>query len=211
MPASPKRPEVWIVTGGIASGKSTAVGVLQKALPMAAFFDADAAVAALLEDAGVRGLVVEAFGSGVLAGDRATLDRAALRDRILSDPAAKRLLEGILHPRVRAAFNRELARCEAAGTGLLVADVPLYFETGGNYPADRVVVVAVSAASQRRRLGARGAWPQAAIDRILTEQWPILSKVAAAEAVWWNEGPVQVLERQIQRACSAWRAAESAS
>jgi dephospho-CoA kinase len=210
MPVAAHPPQVWIVTGGIACGKSTAVGLLRGALPQAAFFDADAVVADLLRDAGVLGLLAEGFGRAILdaAGG---IDRTTLRERILSDPAAKRALEAILHPRVRAAFSGELARCQAAETGLLVADVPLYYETGGQYPADRVVVVAVSAASQRQRLRARSGWPAAAIDRILSDQWPILTKVAAAEAVWWNEGPVEVLERQIHRSCSAWGGAGAAS
>ncbi len=189
-----------MVTGGIATGKSSACAVLRECCPEAGFFDADAAVHRLLATSAVISELSAAFGPEVLRPD-GVVDRPHLRTRIHADPAAKALLEEILHPRVRAEFAAMLA---AQGHGLLIADVPLFFETGANYPADRVIVVAVAPATQRTRLVLRSGWPETAVEQALASQWPVSAKLAIADTVWWNEGPPGVLARQIRRCCAAW-------
>jgi dephospho-CoA kinase len=208
MPASPHPPEVWVITGGIATGKSTAGAFLRARLPEAAWFDADRSVAGLLATAEIAAKLCEVFGTRIINRLHGTVDRAALRDLILADSQARGELEGILHPRVRHEFAQALKGCQSAGVRHLIADVPLFFEAGRSYPAHRVVVVAVSAATQRLRLAARSHWPAAAIEGMLAAQWPILDKVAQADAVWWNEGPLEVLRRQIQRSCESWATPE---
>lgn len=202
MPTTRTGPKVWILTGGIATGKSTAGAILRAQLPTAGWFDADCHVAELLATAEVLAAVRESFGKKVFDRVDGTLNRAALRDSIVQDRQARLELEGILHPRVRQGFAQALDASQRAGTGLFIADVPLFFEAGKTYPADRVIVVAVSAATQRSRLAARSQWPPAAIDGMLAAQWPITEKLALCDVAWWNEGPVGVLERQIQRCCA---------
>jgi len=206
MPASPHRPEVWVITGGIATGKSTAGAILRARLPEAAWFDADCSVAELLATVEIAEILRAAFGTPIINRSDGTVDRAALRDLIVADSQARGELEGILHPRVRQEFAKLLAGCQGSGVRRLIADVPLFYETGLSYPAHRVVVVAVSAATQRLRLAARSQSPAAVIEGMLAAQWPILDKVAKADAVWWNEGPLEVLRRQIERSCESWAA-----
>ncbi|TNY29641.1 dephospho-CoA kinase, partial [Thermomonas haemolytica] len=140
------------LTGGVASGKSLAESVFRDLGIFVA--DADAAARAALA-AGSSGLaeVVAAFGAGVLAAD-GTLDRAAMRRRIFADAGAKRVLEGIVHPRVRASLQ---AACQAADSPYAVASIPLLAEVGGRsaYPwLRRILVIDAAEATRLARLQA---------------------------------------------------------
>jgi len=187
------------LTGGIASGKSTACRLLAEAVPSVRLFDCDDSVRKLLEaDPRVAARVVELFGREVAAADGG-LDRARLRARVFADPASRRLLEGILHPRVReeCLASRDLAVKE--GAALFVADVPLLFENGFDFGQEQALLVAVSRATQIARLKARNRFDDPLIESILAAQLPLDEKLARADVVFWNEGPLDVLRRQISR------------
>ena len=125
------------LTGGIGMGKSTAAAAFRRAgVPV---FDADATVHALQRPHGRALAAIEKTFPGTVADG--VLNRAALRARVLADPAAMRQLEQILHPMVRQAQRRFLARARAAGAPLAVLDIPLLFETGGYRLVDHIVVV----------------------------------------------------------------------
>ncbi len=136
------------LTGGIGSGKSEVSRLLAE--HGAVVIDADVLAREVVEP-GTPGLaeVVEAFGAGVLADD-GSLDRAALGARVFGDDAARRRLEAIIHPRVRA----RAAEIEAAADpdAIVVHDIPLLVETGQGEAFDGVIVVDVPLEVQIERL-----------------------------------------------------------
>jgi dephospho-CoA kinase len=167
------------LTGGIGMGKSTAAAAFRRAgVPV---FDADATVHALQARGGRALPAIEAAFPGVVVGGG--LDRAALRARVLGDRAALRVLEAILHPLVRRAQARFLAQARGAGARLVVLDVPLLFETGGDKGVDVVVVVSAPASVQLARVRARRRMSGAEIARIIALQMPDGKKRARADFV----------------------------
>ena len=159
------RPVLVGLTGGIASGKSTIARMLAEL--GAEVVDADALAREVLEP-GTPGLaaVVDRFGTGVLAADGA-LDRAALAGVVFSDGAARRDLEGIVHPAVGARFAAVVAA--ASPTTVLVHDVPLLVENGLASRYDLVVVADAPAAVRLERAVARGLSREQAAARIAAQ------------------------------------------
>ncbi len=154
------------LTGSIGMGKSTAAKMLRRlGLPV---HDADAVVHALI---GPRGGAVEAVGKafpGVVDGNR--VDRARLGARVFDNPAALRDLEAILHPLVRRAARAFLMRQARAAKDLVVLDIPLLFETGGERLCDAVVTVSAPARVQRSRVLSRANMTEAKFAAILEQQ-----------------------------------------
>ena len=142
------------LTGGVASGKSTAAAVLADL--GAVVIDADQLAREVVEP-GTPGLaaVVEAFGPAVLT-DEGELDRPALGAVVFADEAARRRLEGILHPLIRA----RAAEIEAAAPAgaLVVHDIPLLAETGQEGTFDAVLVVDVPVETQVDRMVRERGW-----------------------------------------------------
>ena len=165
------------LTGSIGMGKSTVAAMFAgEGVPV---FDADAAVHALQ---GPGGAVVEAIeaafpGSTGPAG----VDRAKLGAAILGDDAAMKRLEAIVHPAVRAERARFLA--SHADAPMVVFDIPLLFETGGETAVDSIVVVSAPAEIQRARVLARPGMTEAKFAAILARQMPDADKVARADHV----------------------------
>jgi dephospho-CoA kinase len=136
------------LTGSIGMGKSTAAAMLKRMhIPV---FDADAAVHAFLAPGGAAVEPVERAFPGVKRGGG--IDRTALGPRVFGNRTELARLEAILHPLVGAAERRFLARARAARRPLVVLDVPLLFETGGNRRCDIVVVVWAPPFLQRDRV-----------------------------------------------------------
>ena len=187
------------LTGGIATGKSTVLRLLQaRRIPT---IDADVLARQAVAHGG-PGLqaIVERFGSGVLDPDGA-LDRSALAAVVFSNPQARRDLEQIVHPAVYAAIRAWLEELPA-GTPLAVADIPLLFETGHQLDFDRVVVVACPPDEQLRRVMARDGVSEAEARRRLDAQWPIADKVVLADDVIWTTGSRAETEREVDELLS---------
>ncbi|MEX1044542.1 MAG: dephospho-CoA kinase [Chthoniobacterales bacterium] len=181
------------LTGGIATGKSTFRQLLA-ARHSFVVFDADACVHELLSaDRPAIDAVVQRFGAGVLGLD-GCVSRPALRSVVFHDPAARRDLEQILHPLVRARWQEQRGDCLASGRDFL-ADIPLLFETSAEAHFDASVLVAASAGTQRARLAARGLDP-ATMEAMLASQLPLGEKIARATSVVWNDGTPAALGRQ---------------
>jgi dephospho-CoA kinase len=153
------------LTGGIASGKSTVANRFAEL--GAGVIDTDE-VAREVVAAGEPGLdsIVEAFGHSVLT-ELGELDRSAMRSIVFSDPNARRRLENILHPLIRA---RTLCRLEALSAPYAVVVVPLLVETRFDELVDRVLVVDCRAETQRERLMARDHIDSAQADAMITAQ-----------------------------------------
>ncbi|PIW26030.1 MAG: dephospho-CoA kinase [Rhodospirillales bacterium CG15_BIG_FIL_POST_REV_8_21_14_020_66_15] len=165
------------LTGSIGMGKSTAAAQLRfLGLPV---HDADAAVHALMAPGGAAVAAVGAAFPGVV-GDGA-VDRRALGAQVFDDDAALQRLEAILHPLVRESEHRFLAACARRRADLVVLDIPLLFETGGDARCDAVLVVHCRAALQRRRVLARPGMTEARFRAILARQVPARQKVRLAD------------------------------
>jgi dephospho-CoA kinase len=167
------------LTGSIGMGKSTTAQMFREAgVPV---YDADAAVADLYVRGGAAVEPLEAAFPGVTRDG--AVDREALRLRVLGDDAAMTRLNAVVHPllgRDRLAFH---AQAEASGADILVFDIPLLFETGGERNMDAVVVVTAPAEVQRARVLAREGMTPERLDAILARQTPDAQKRERADFV----------------------------
>ncbi|MFM8821013.1 MAG: dephospho-CoA kinase [Phenylobacterium sp.] len=167
------------LTGSIGMGKSTTAQMFRDA--GAPVYDADAAVANLYLRGGAAVAPLEAAFPGVTRDG--AVDREVLRQRVLGDDAAMTRLNAVVHPLVgedRAAFLEQAA---ASGADVLVFDIPLLFETGGERNMDAVVVVTAPADVQRARVLAREGMTPERLDAILARQTPDAEKRARADYV----------------------------
>jgi len=189
------------LTGGIASGKSTVAAWLREnGVPVA---DADVVARTVLSPGSPAAAeLAHALGPGVCGPD-GTLDRAALRARVAADPAARRTLEAITHPRIRAAAADWCAAEAAAGQPVAVWEAALLIESGAAAGWDRLLVVACPPALQHRRLIARSGLDPAEAARWVEAQAGNPRRFAAADAVIWNTGSPAAL---LAAAAAAWAA-----
>jgi len=141
--------------------------------------------------------VLERFGPDFIDSDGA-LHRARMRERVFADPGARLALESIVHPIVARDIARRVAQSNKA---CIVFDVPLLAESPRWRPQlDRVVVVDCSEATQRRRVRARSGWDDAVIDGVLRSQSSRALRLAAADAVIFNdEDDLDRLHRLVDR------------
>lgn len=183
------------ITGGIASGKSTFSRALAE-IRAARIFDSDACARELLDsDSSVREAVIRDILPTAYRAD-GTLDRAAIRALVFSDPAAKARLEAILHPLVRARRQALAEDVRAEGCDLLV-DIPLLFETGASSGFDLIVTVACSPETQTKRAMSRGL-TLAQVQQIVASQWGNAQKIAQSDFVIWNDGSLRMLQAQAE-------------
>ena len=165
------------LTGSIGMGKSTTAKLFAEAgVPV---YDADATVHRLYE--GEAAPAIEAAFPGTTADGK--VDRVRLSARVVNDPAAMKQLEAIVHPMLGASRQRFFANAEASGAPVVVVDVPLLFETGGETRVDAVVVVTTSAELQRERVLARGTMDDEKFNSILDRQMPDAEKRERADFV----------------------------
>ena len=118
------------LTGGIATGKSTAMRLIEKSNESVVVFDADEVVQRLLASVEVVSAIADSLGMEVQYRD-GTLNRSALRDLVFANPERRKQLEGILHPKVRKeCLVKRQEWLKTSGSVIFVADVPLLFEGG---------------------------------------------------------------------------------
>ena len=184
-----------ILTGGIATGKSSVVQRLRQ--HDIDVVDTDAIAHALTAPHGTAlPELRKVFGDGIFAAD-GTLDRAALRDIVFNDPDQKTRLEQILHPMIRRQAIEAIA---AATSPYVVADVPLFAETGFlREQADRVLVVDCPPDIQKQRLLARGNLPEELADLILQAQAPREARLSLATDVLDNSGSPAQRDEQLDQ------------
>lgn len=179
------------LTGSIGMGKSTVARMFADAgVPV---FDADAAVHRLQ---GKGGRLVAAIAAAFPdTTGPAGVDRTALGEAVLGQPELLERLEAIVHPAVseeRAMFLRAHAEAQ-----LVVFDVPLLFETGGEARVDKVAVVSAPAEVQRARVLARAGMTVARLDAILARQMPDAEKRARADFVIDTGGPLEATRARV--------------
>lgn len=175
------------LTGGIGSGKSTVLAML--AARGAATLDADALSRSVTAPGGAAiAPIAEAFGADFIAAD-GSLDRARMRAQVYADDGARRRLEAIIHPLVQAAMREQDAQARASGTRCMIYDVPLLVESGRwRSELDRVVVVDCSPDTQVQRVMARSGLAREEVLAIIAAQAPRALRLAAADAVIFNDG-----------------------
>jgi dephospho-CoA kinase len=190
------------LTGSIGMGKSTVAAMFAaEGVPV---FDADAVVHRLQGPGGRLVAAIEAAFPGTTGAGG--VDRPALAAAVLGDDAAMTQLEGIVHPAV--AEERASFLAAHAGAALIVFDVPLLFETGGDRGVDAVAVVSAAADVQRSRTLARPGMTAAKFDAILARQLPDADKRARATYVIATDVPLDRTRAAVRHviACMAARA-----
>jgi dephospho-CoA kinase len=184
------------LTGGIASGKSTVAKILEHL--GAAIVNADVLAREVVEpDQEAWKDIVARFGPDVLQPDQ-TLDRQKLRTVIFNDPDARKELEAIIHPRVRALAEQRIREHGAAGFAIVVYEVPLLFEAKIHEWLRPVILVACDIDTQRRRLEQRDQIDTAAAQKIIDAQMSLAEKRRLADYVIENNGSLSDLERQVR-------------
>jgi dephospho-CoA kinase len=183
------------LTGGIGCGKTTVAAVFERL--GAAVVDTDEIARTLTAP---RGAAMEAiareFGERFVAADGA-LDRAAMRDLVFEDPAARARLEAILHPAIRTEGER---RIEAAASAYALVAVPLLFETGGWVArVARTVAVDCDEELQVLRASARPGMSADRVRSVMRAQWPRWRRLQNADDIVWNGGTLQALTPQCER------------
>ncbi|MCL1887777.1 MAG: dephospho-CoA kinase [Kiritimatiellaeota bacterium] len=178
---------IHAITGGIACGKSAFAGFLAEA--GCEILDADD-LSRVLQAPGGAALpaIRAAFGPAVFQPGGG-LDRAALARVVFNDPGARRELEAIMHPPIRAAFDAW--RAQPAAT-TRAAIIPLLFETGWQDDWPRVTCVACTPELQMERLRSRGLSEADALARVRA-QMPLAEKVGRAHETVWNNGTLAEL------------------
>lgn len=180
------------LTGGIASGKSTVAAAFERR--GITVLDSDQLAREVVAP-GTSGFaaVVARFGAAIVAGD-GTIDRRALRAIVFADPAARRDLEAITHPRIRAAMAE---RAASSGGPYQIFMIPLLAEGGRAAEFDRVLVVDCPEEQQLQRVMARDQTDAASARAILAVQASRAARLAIADDVIVNDGDLAALEARV--------------
>jgi dephospho-CoA kinase len=184
------------LTGGIASGKSTMAGIFcDLAIPV---HDADATVHEMMAPGGAAvDAVVDCFGEQVLAPDR-SIDRQRLGAEVFGTADRRKKLESIIHPLVASSRDSFLMANRQAGVPLVVLDIPLLFETGGEALCDFVILCSVDIDTQRQRALNRQGMTAEKFEAIVKNQMPLAAKQAKADAVIRTDRGVEAARADLQ-------------
>lgn len=194
------------LTGGIACGKSTVSKMFEARGAHIVDADRIAREVVMPGEPALRE-VADAFGGAVIAAD-GTLDRGRLGSIVFGDAAARRKLESILHPRIRAEMARQMEYWAQADPGsLTIVDIPLLFESGLDklYDFKDIVVVYATRDAQLERLMARDGMSREEAEKRLAAQMPIEEKRALADVVIDNGGSLRDTEAQVDRYVASLR------
>ena len=189
------------LTGSIGMGKSTTSTMFEaEGVPV---YDSDAAVHALYASGGAAVAPVEAAFPGVVVDG--AIDRARLSAAVVGDAEALQKLEAIVHPLVGAHRIGFFEDAQAQGHDIVVLDVPLLYETGGDKKVHKVVVVSAPAEVQRTRVLARPEMTEAKFEAILARQTPDAEKRARADFVIDTGRGLDTAHQQVRDLLAALR------
>jgi len=180
-----------VLTGGIATGKSSAGEILQQ--HGLALIDADRIAHRVLDAQAAE--IAALFGEQFLSAGR--VDRKALGALVFADSDKRKALESLLHPLIREEILQRSAALDREGVPHLV-DLPLFFESG-QYPFEKVIVVYAPRRIQKQRLMARNGYTSAEAEARLDAQMDIEEKRARADYIIDNSGDPAQLERECLR------------
>jgi dephospho-CoA kinase len=179
------------LTGSIGMGKSTAAARFRER--GFAVFDADAEVHRLY-DGPIASEIGQAFPGTVVAGK---IDRARLAERLIAEPQRFAELEAIVHPKVRDGERRFLRAEHARGAEIVVLEIPLLLETGGDARVDNTIVVSAAPEIQRRRAMERHDMTEAKFESIIARQLSEADKRWRADFIVDTSGSVENCHSQI--------------
>ena len=183
------------LTGGMGMGKTTVATLLQQeGMPV---FDADAEVLRLQSEPGPVLLAIANLVSGVVRDN--VIDRSALRQAVVADPILLQKLEKIIHPQIRASCLRFIMQCRRVGTRVVVLDIPLLLETGGQKLCHDVVVVSTPRWIQVRRVAARKRMPLSEAKKIIARQMPNAKRKLMADKVIQTGGSLYETQRKVRQ------------
>jgi dephospho-CoA kinase len=184
------------LTGGIGMGKSAAEEWLRRS--GAPVVDTDSLARQIVEPGQPALLEIQrAFGNAVVGAD-GQLRRDELARIVFSNPAARRDLEAITHPRIRELWLKQIVTWRGENRPFAVVVIPLLFETAAEVEMTATICVACSAATQWQRLSERG-WTGVQIKQRIAAQWPVEMKMARADYLVWTEGALDVMTGQLER------------
>lgn len=192
MKAAPERSPFRLgLTGGIGSGKSTVAARLQAR--GATLIDADHISRSLTASGGMAlPLIAQAFGADLIDAQGA-LNRARMRELVFADPSARQRLEAILHPLIAEQTRQQHEAAVAAGSKLIVHDIPLLVESGHwRTRLDGVLVVDCRESTQTERVMARSALTHEAVQAIIDAQATRAQRLATADWVIHNDDGVTI-------------------
>ncbi|MBV9130866.1 MAG: dephospho-CoA kinase [Verrucomicrobia bacterium] len=173
------------ITGGVATGKSTVAQQLFELLRRIGpveLFSSDFEARRLTDsNLAVQEEIKAAFGGQVFDSE-GNLARDRLRNLVFHDGAARKILESILHPRIRKAWIDR-----TGADGLLLAEIPLLYETGAESYFDRVIVTACSRASQIERIVVERRLLKELAEQIIQAQMDLEEKIRRADWVVWTD------------------------
>ena len=184
------------LTGGIASGKSTVAAILKQL--GAVVINADELSREVVrpgQDAWKE--IIETFGADILQTDK-TLDRKKLRKLVFDDPDARKKLEAIIHPKVRALAEDRIRELAAAGSVFIVYEVPLLFEGQIHQWLRPVILVACDIATQKKRLQGRDQITATEAQQHIDAQMSLEEKRKLADYVIENNGSLEDLAQKVK-------------
>ena len=188
--------KVFGLTGGVGMGKSASAQLLRSRGVLVV--DTDDLARQVVEPGQPALAEVQSTFGPEIVGPNGQLRRDELARRVFADPAARKRLEDILHPRIRALWRAQVENWRADGHPLAVVVIPLLFETSAEAELDATICVACTPATQHQRLLARG-WSPQEIEQRLRAQWPVGVKMARADYLVWTEASLGVHEAQLER------------
>lgn len=184
------------LTGGIASGKSTVAAILRRL--GASVINADKLAREVVEpEEEAWKEIVATFGVDILDEDK-TLDRRKLRKIVFENPEARKKLEAIIHPKVRALAERRIRELASAGSSVIVYEVPLLFEAQIHLWLRPVILVACDTETQKKRLLERDHVTELEAQQHLDAQMSLEEKRKLADYVIENDGNLKELEEKVR-------------
>lgn len=193
------------IVGGVGAGKSAAARAMANALPPGecVIADSDAHVREVLAQPEVVEQLRAWWGDGVL-NDAGVVDRAKVAQVVFADEAARKRLEGLIHPRVHALRGALFAQARARGARLLIIDAPLLFEAGVDRECDRVVFVDAPREQRLARVVAKRGWTEADLTRREAAQMPLDEKRRRCSDVLINDSDEAALSDRAARLVHGW-------
>ena len=185
------------ITGGIATGKSTVTtelfSLLRDKLEVTLFSSDSEARRLTDSDLGVQEEIGRKLGAQLFDSE-GRLRREQLRELVFQKPQARKELENILHPRIRAAWLGLVKEKK-----LLLAEIPLLFETKADQYLDLIVVTACGYQTQIERMVQKRSLPLSLVEHMINAQTPLADKMERAAQVVWTDCPLQITKLQTSR------------
>ena len=183
-----------VVTGGIASGKSSFCALLESRDTL--FLDCDSLVSHLLKKEEIK-KKIDALSDENFRNSDLSLNKEKLREKLFLDTSFRFSLENILHPLVHEELLAVQKKVVILNTSLFVVEIPLFFEKKVIFSNDQVVLVVASRKAQEERLLHR--WGNLVyLENILASQIPVEEKISQADVVVWNDGNIECLKMQMR-------------